>query len=54
MQELDPWETMLCGGISGGLGPLANNPLDVVKTRLQRQRIIPGQVPKYTGKEAWG
>jgi hypothetical protein len=27
--ELDPWQSLLLGGLSGGLGPLANNPLDV-------------------------
>lgn len=40
---------MLCGGLSGGLGPTVNNPLDVVKTRLQKQRVVEGQTPKYTG-----
>jgi solute carrier family 25 citrate transporter 1 len=40
---------MLFGGLSGGLGPLVNNPLDVVKTRLQKQRIVPGELPKYRG-----
>ena len=24
---LRPWESMLLGGISGGFGPMANNPL---------------------------
>ena len=48
-RELNPWETMLCGGLSGGLGPTVNNPLDVVKTRLQKQRVVEGQTPKYTG-----
>ena len=48
-QELLPWESMLFGGLSGGLGPLVNNPLDVVKTRLQKQRIVEGQAPKYAG-----
>jgi solute carrier family 25 (mitochondrial citrate transporter), member 1 len=47
--ELLPWESMLFGGLSGGFGPLVNNPLDVVKTRLQKQRVIEGQTPKYTG-----
>ncbi|TFJ86013.1 hypothetical protein NSK_002833 [Nannochloropsis salina CCMP1776] len=48
-KELLPWESMLFGGLSGGLGPLVNNPLDVVKTRLQKQRIVEGQLPKYRG-----
>jgi solute carrier family 25 citrate transporter 1 len=26
-----------------------NNPLDVVKTRLQKQVVVPGKAPKYTG-----
>ena len=26
-----------------------NNPLDVVKTRLQKQIVHPGKAPKYTG-----
>merc|ERR1740139_2031389 len=29
--QLDHWQTLLLGGLSGGMGPLANNPLDVVK-----------------------
>jgi len=49
LQELNHMETMLCGGLSGSLGPMVNNPLDVVKTRLQRQKIVEGQAPKYTG-----
>ncbi|GAB5031343.1 succinate fumarate mitochondrial transporter [Nannochloropsis oceanica] len=48
-KDLLPWESMLFGGLSGGLGPLVNNPLDVVKTRLQKQRIVEGQLPKYRG-----
>ena len=28
---------------------LVNNPLDVVKTRLQKQVVRPGKTPKYTG-----
>ena len=31
------------------MGPCANCPLDVVKTRLQKQVVKPGQAPKYTG-----
>ncbi|CAM9907838.1 unnamed protein product [Discosporangium mesarthrocarpum] len=48
-KELDPWQHMLLGGLSGGIGPCVNNPLDVVKTRLQKQVVIPGQPPKYAG-----
>jgi solute carrier family 25 (mitochondrial citrate transporter), member 1 len=47
--SLASWQSLLIGGLSGGLGPLVNNPLDVVKTRLQKQVIIPGRTPKYTG-----
>ncbi|CAM9226570.1 unnamed protein product [Choristocarpus tenellus] len=36
-EELAPWQHMLLGGLSGGIGPCINNPLDVVKTRLQKQ-----------------
>ena len=35
--ELASWQHMLLGGLSGGIGPCVNNPLDVVKTRLQKQ-----------------
>jgi len=31
------------------MGPIVNNPLDVVKTRLQRQVVREGHAPKYTG-----
>lgn len=48
-KELDHWQSLVLGGISGGFGPLANNPLDVCKTRLQKQVIKPGVKPKYTG-----
>lgn len=47
--ELASWQSLLIGGFSGGMGPLVNNPLDVVKTRLQKQVIVPGKTPKYTG-----
>jgi solute carrier family 25 citrate transporter 1 len=39
-QDLPHWQTLLLGGLSGGLGPLVNNPLDVCKTRLQRQSKV--------------
>lgn len=35
--DLAPWQHMLIGGLSGGIGPCVNNPLDVVKTRFQKQ-----------------
>jgi len=45
--QLDHWQTLILGGLSGGMGPLVNNPLDVVKTRMQKQVIHPGKEPKY-------
>lgn len=36
-ETLAPWQHMILGGVSGGIGPCVNNPLDVVKTRLQKQ-----------------
>lgn len=48
-EDLKSWQHLLMGGISGGFGPMVNNPLDVVKTRIQRQVIVPGQEPKYNG-----
>ncbi len=47
--QLDHWQTLVLGGLSGGMGPLANNPLDVVKTRMQKQVILSGKKPKYDG-----
>jgi solute carrier family 25 citrate transporter 1 len=47
--ELASWQSLLIGGVSGGMGPMVNNPLDVVKTRLQKQVIQEGSKPKYTG-----
>jgi len=50
--------SLLIGGLSGGMGPLVNNPLDVVKTRLQKQNTAAARsksstgvavTPKYTG-----
>lgn len=46
--ELAPWQHMLIGGISGGFGPSVNNPLDVVKTRMQRQVVVSGQRPRVS------
>eukprot|EP00980_Cylindrotheca_fusiformis_P022547 scaffold9435_cov137-Cylindrotheca_fusiformis.AAC.3 len=36
-------------GALGGMGPLVNNPVDVVKTRLQKQVVHKQKAPKYTG-----
>jgi len=44
--RLAAWQSLTIGGLSGGMGPLVNNPLDVVKTRLQKQVIKEGQSPK--------
>lgn len=49
LAELPSYQSLLIGGISGGLGPICNNPLDVVKTRLQKQVVVDGKIPKYTG-----
>lgn len=47
--ELASWQSLVIGGFSGGMGPIVNNPLDVVKTRLQKQIVHEGKTPKYTG-----
>lgn len=47
--DLDPYQSLVLGGVSGGFGPMANNPLDVVKTRMQKQVVKPGIEPKYNG-----
>lgn len=47
--KLQHWQSLLIGGLSGGMGPMVNNPLDVVKTRLQKQVVTEGKPPKYTG-----
>jgi solute carrier family 25 citrate transporter 1 len=48
-EQLQAWQSLLIGGLSGGMGPLCNNPLDVVKTRLQKQVIVAGKTPQYSG-----
>jgi solute carrier family 25 citrate transporter 1 len=48
-KELVHWQSLVLGGISGGFGPMVNNPLDVVKTRMQKQVIKAGTPAKYTG-----
>lgn len=36
---LPGWQTSLIGLTSGALGPMSNAPLDVIKTRMQRERV---------------
>ncbi|GMH62708.1 hypothetical protein TL16_g03535 [Triparma laevis f. inornata] len=40
-------EHFALGAIAGGIGAFAVYPIDLVKTRLQNQRIVPGQPPMY-------
>jgi len=50
-QELPATIIMLIGGFSGSMGPIVNNPLDVVKTRLQKQitKKNASNAPRYSG-----
>lgn len=50
-QQLPGTISMLIGGLSGAMGPIVNNPLDVVKTRLQKQNTTKmfNGAPKYAG-----
>ena len=41
------FEHFALGAIAGGIGAFAVYPIDLVKTRLQNQRIVPGQPPMY-------
>jgi solute carrier family 25 citrate transporter 1 len=47
--QLPSYQSLVLGGVSGAFGPIVNNPLDVVKTRLQKQVVVEGKTPKYTG-----
>jgi len=40
-------ESFALGAIAGGIGAMAVYPIDLVKTRMQNQRIVPGQPPMY-------
>jgi len=48
-EKLSSWQHLILGGISGGMGPIVNCPIDVIKTRLQKQVIVPGMESKYKG-----
>jgi len=48
-KELKSWQQFIAGGVSGAFGPMINNPLDVIKTRIQRQVIHANHEPKYKG-----
>lgn len=41
--NLPGWQTSLIGLTSGALGPFSNAPLDVIKTRVQREGRSPGE-----------
>ncbi|ORZ30866.1 mitochondrial carrier domain-containing protein [Catenaria anguillulae PL171] len=34
--EMHSWQQMLLGLVSGAMGPISNNPIDTIKTRVQR------------------
>ena len=46
---VQPWQHLLMGGLSGAIGPIINNPIDVCKTRLQKQSNLSStsNTPKY-------
>ncbi|KAM0683365.1 Mitochondrial succinate-fumarate transporter [Mitosporidium daphniae] len=37
IKELPSWQHLLAGGISGAIAPCINAPIDILKTRVQRQ-----------------
>merc|ERR1712070_1255637 len=41
------WKTLITGAVAGAVGPIANCPMDVIKTRLQCQGV--NEAPRYTG-----
>lgn len=55
LDTLPSYQHLLAGGISGAMGPIANNPIDTLKTRIQRTRILPGsELEKMGGfKRGW-
>lgn len=43
------WKSAVAGFIAASVGPCCNCPMDVVKTRLMAQIVLPGMTPKYKG-----
>ncbi|KAJ3350092.1 hypothetical protein GGF32_005051 [Allomyces javanicus] len=41
--DLQSWQHMTLGLISGAMGPLCNNPIDTIKTRIQRTQSKAGE-----------
>jgi len=46
-KTLPLWKTLITGAVAGAVGPIANCPMDVIKTRLQCQGV--GEAAKYSG-----
>jgi solute carrier family 25 citrate transporter 1 len=42
LDELPSWQHLLLGGVSGAMGPMANAPIDTIKTRVQKESAVPG------------
>mmetsp|Transcript_1446 Transcript_1446/g.4514 ORF Transcript_1446/g.4514 Transcript_1446/m.4514 type:complete len:317 (-) Transcript_1446:356-1306(-) len=42
-------ESLLCGGVAGGVSTLINNPIDVMKSRIQAQNTSRHVQAKYSG-----
>lgn len=47
--KIKDWQQLLSGAGTGVCSTLLNNPIDVVKSRLQAQDKSSGAAPKYTG-----
>lgn len=43
VKQLPSYQTLLVGFVSGAMGPLANSPIDTVKTRIQKTPALPGE-----------
>ena len=48
-KSLSTLETVGIGVAAAFVAGVLTNPMDVVKTRLQKQIVHPGKAPKYTG-----